>query len=282
MMSTTPDSSPAPFKVRSAGHSDVGRRRPTNEDQFLIAELTKTMTISQSTLGAPALQTADERGSLFLVADGMGGHQAGEHASALAVAVIQQFTLNAFKWFPQDARAEGDAADLERAITRADAAIVAEASRQPELAGMGTTLTLAYAVGRRLFILHVGDSRAYLLRRGALTQITHDHTVVAELVRRGDLEPADVARHPLRHVITNVLGGREPGVRAESHVVDLEAGDSLLLCTDGLTEMASADEISRLMVREGSPERTVAALVDLANERGGVDNITVIVARFEA
>jgi PPM family protein phosphatase len=272
------------LSVRSFGLTDQGRRRPANEDQFLIAELTKAMTIAHTSLRGPSVRTGDEHGYLFLVADGMGGHAAGERASALAVAAIEQFTVNTFKWFLQSDEPGQDSAasGFASAITQADAAIIEEAETNPELQGMGTTLTLAYAVGAQLFVFHVGDSRAYLFRAGTLRQLTHDHTVVADMVRRGELRPEQASQHRLRHVITNVLGGRERGVRAETQVVDLEPQDGLLLCSDGLTEMVTVDDITRVMADEGDPERASRQLIDLANERGGHDNITVIVARFAA
>jgi PPM family protein phosphatase len=280
-----PDEPPRPRRlaVRSFGMTDPGRVRPENEDQFLIAELTKTMTIVHTSLRGPSAVKSDERGQLFLVADGMGGHAAGERASALAVAVIEQFTVNTFKWFLQDDEPGPDSAASEfvSAIDQADAAIIHESEANPELQGMGTTLTLAYALGAQLFVLHVGDSRAYLFRAGALKQLTHDHTLVADMVRRGELQPEQASQHKLRHVITNVLGGRQRGVRAEAHVVDLEAEDELLLCSDGLTEMVSADDITSVLSGETEPERAARRLIDLANERGGHDNISVIVARFE-
>jgi len=280
-----PDERPRPrrLSVRSFGITDQGKVRPANEDQFLIAELTKTMTIAHTSLRGPSAVLGDERGQLFLVADGMGGHAAGERASALAVAVIEQFTVNTFKWFLQDDDPGPDSAasELAAAIDQADAAIMDESEAHPELSGMGTTLTLAYAVGTQLFVLHVGDSRAYLFRAGALRQLTQDHTVVAEMVARGELRADQASQHRLRHVITNVLGGRERGVRAEAQVVDLEADDELLLCSDGLTEMVSAADITGILSAEEEPEQAARRLIDLANERGGHDNVTVIVARFE-
>ena len=241
------------------------------------------MTITHTSLRGPSARTGDERGHLFLVADGMGGHAAGERASGLAVAAIEQFTVNTFKWFLQrdDPGPENAASEFATAITQADAAIIDEAESHPELEGMGTTLTLAYAVGGQLFVSHVGDSRAYLLRAGRLIQLTHDHTVVADMVRRGELQPEQASQHRLRHVITNVVGGRERGVTAEAQVVDLAADDGLLLCSDGLTEMVTTDDIMRVLGEEADPERASRQLIDLANERGGHDNITVIVARFD-
>jgi protein phosphatase len=147
---------------------------------------------------------------------------------------------------------------------------------------MGTTLTLAYHYEAELLVIHVGDSRAYLFRDEALHQITHDHTVVAEMVRRGELDNAEARRHRLRHVITNVVGGTEPGVRAEAHAVELRLNDVLLLCSDGLTEMLSHADITAVLRGEPNPDGACTRLIALANERGGQDNITAVVARFSA
>jgi PPM family protein phosphatase len=268
--------------VSSFGATDRGRVRPTNEDHFLIADLVKAMPVRQTSLEEPRARFAEQRGHLFLVADGMGGHRAGEHASALAVTLIEQFALNTFRWFMPLTAMDADdvATDFQQAVERADATIVEAATRHAELRGMGTTLTLAYHDGAELLVIHVGDSRAYLLRHGSLRQITQDHTIVAEMVRRGELDTAEARRHRLRHVITNVVGGFQPGVHADAHSLDVRAGDELLLCSDGLTEMLSHDEITQALRSEPHVEAACTRLISLANERGGKDNITAIVARF--
>jgi protein phosphatase len=268
--------------VRSFGLTDRGRRRATNEDQFLVAELTKTMRIAQSSLSDQSSLAEPERGYLFLVADGMGGHKAGEHASALAVAMIEQFTLKTFKWFLQydEPGPETAATEFDHAIQQADRAIIDAAERNPEFEGMGTTLTLAYAVGDRLFVLHVGDSRAYLFREGTLRQLTHDHTLFADMVRRGEISPDEAGGHRLRHVVTNVLGGADAGVRTEAHRLDLRADDCVLLCSDGLTEMVPVEEIGTVLAARSEPKVMCEQLIAAANERGGHDNVTVIVAQF--
>jgi len=270
--------------VRSFGVTDPGRKRPTNEDQFLVAELTKAMQISQTSLSQPSSLLGEQKGHLFLVADGMGGHSAGEEASRLAVESIEAFTVNALKWFLQrnDPSAGSAAAEFTEAIEEADRAVIKEAENSPDLQGMGTTLTVGYVVNAQLFVAHVGDSRAYLHRDGSLSQLTRDHSYVADLLRAGAIRPEEAYRHPLRHVITNVIGGTAAGVRAESHTIDLRPGDRLLLCSDGLTDMISAEEIAAGLAAETNPEIACRRLVDLANERGGHDNITVIVAQFES
>jgi serine/threonine protein phosphatase PrpC len=278
------DSRSTPLVVRSYGATDRGRLRPTNEDQFFIADLTKAMHVRQTSLAQPPARFGEQHGHLFLVADGMGGHHAGEHASALAVTLIEQFALNTFKWFMPltAADAEHVATDFQEAVEQADATIVEVARKRAELHGMGTTLTLAYHYEAELLVIHVGDSRAYLFRDGTLHQITQDHTVVAEMMRRGELDSAEARRHRLRHVITNVVGGTEAGVDAEAHSVELRPADALLLCSDGLTEMLSHSDITEVVRGEPDPEVACTRLISLANERGGQDNITAIVARFSA
>jgi PPM family protein phosphatase len=150
-----------------------------------------------------------ERGHLFLVADGMGGHRAGEQASALAVVAIEQFTLNTFKWFfdSNGREAQRVLTQFQTALRQADARILEEATEHAELGGMGTTVTMAFQLDAQLCIVHVGDSRAYLYSGDELCQLTHDHTLMAEMVRRGEIQPEQAAEHRLRHVITNVVGG---------------------------------------------------------------------------
>jgi protein phosphatase len=271
------------FVVSSFGATDRGRVRPTNEDHFVIADLVKAMQVRQTSLEEPRDRFAEQRGHLFLVADGMGGHRAGEHASALAVTLIEQFALNTFRWFMPLTAADADVVTgFQEAVEQADATIVEAATRHAELRGMGTTLTLAYHYGGELLVIHVGDSRAYLLRDATLRQLTQDHTIVAEMVRRGELDTADARRHRLRHIITNVVGGPQPGVHADAHSLELRVDDELLLCSDGLTEMLSHDEITQVLRSEPHVEAACTRLISLANERGGKDNITAIVARFSA
>jgi protein phosphatase len=147
---------------------------------------------------------------------------------------------------------------------------------------MGTTVTLAYHLDGQVCVVHVGDSRAYMFEGDELRQITHDHTVTAEMVRRGDLQPDEAARHRLRHVITNVVGGNEAGVYVEAHALAMEPGTRLLLCSDGLTEMMTNDAIAGILRVEDDPEAACRTLVAHANEAGGRDNITVLIVRFEA
>jgi serine/threonine protein phosphatase PrpC len=271
-----------PLTVKAFGITDKGRVRASNEDQFLIAELTKAMRIWQTSLPEPLAQFGDERGHLFLVADGMGGHQAGEHASALVVGAIEHFTLNTFRWFFEANRTEAQQvlALFQTALRQADARILEEGAEHPEQRGMGTTVTMAYHLDAQLCVVHVGDSRAYLYRDDKLHQLTQDHTVTADMVRRGELRPDQVADHKLRHVITNVVGGPDAGVYVEAHALEVQAGDRLLLCSDGLTEMVPHDEVAAALRAEPDPEAACQKLLAKANDAGGRDNITLLIVRF--
>jgi PPM family protein phosphatase len=272
-----------PPVVRSCGISDRGRVRATNEDHFLIAEIARTLWVHNSNLLQKATQFGRNRGHLFLVADGMGGHQAGETASALGVASVEEYVLHILKKCLHFQTADEAAIlkEFQSALQQADARLCDEAADHPEFAGMGTTVTLAFVSGWKLFVVHAGDSRCYLFRGGRLEQLTEDHTVTAELVRQGVIEPGDVKRHRYRHVLTNVVGGGSLGVRVDVQRLDLEAGDVVLLCSDGLTEMLSVERIAAVLSRE---EPTVACekLVAEANHRGGRDNVTIVIARFDA
>src|SRR5688500_13030466 len=273
-----------PLVVNAFGVTDKGKVRSANEDQFLIAELTKAMRVWQTSLPEPKVQVGDERAHLFLVADGMGGHQAGERASALAVAAIEQFTLNSFKWFfgTDGSEAKKVLAQFQSAFSQADAEIAETAAAHPELRGMGTTVTMAFQLGAQLCVVHAGDSRAYLHRQHELHQLTKDHTLVADLVRTGALQPDQVAGHHLRHVITNVIGGPDAGVKVEARALQLQDGDRLLLCSDGLTEMVTDETISATLDAERAPEAAATTLLARANEGTAPDNITLVVVSFDA
>jgi PPM family protein phosphatase len=276
-------SAPAPhLSVHSFGLTDRGRVRPANEDHFLIADMAKAMHVWQSSRPQPETQFGEERGFLFVVADGMGGHQAGERASSLAVETIEDFMLNTFKWFfhLQGPEEHNALTEFQTALRKADERVYDKAMHRPELYGMGTTLTMAYALNTDLYVVHVGDSRCYLTRDRRLYRLTHDHTLTGELVRRGHLDPKEAVHHHLRHVVTNAVGGNKLGVEVEAQKVTLEPGDVLVLCSDGLTEMVPEQCILSILLEQANPQLACARLVGEANESGGKDNITVIVARF--
>ena len=273
----------APLTVRSFGLSDRGKVRETNEDHFLIAVLLKALQIQQTSLPQPDIHHSSDRSYLFVVADGMGGRAAGEQASALAIDSVESFVLESLKWF---AACQGDEqdqvlTDFQNALREASLRVHTRATEHPELHGMGTTLTLAYSLNDELFVAHAGDSRCYLRRDGKLHRLTRDHTLVADMVRNGILPAEAAPRHRWRHVITNFVGGdsAEKEVDVELHKLKLESGDVILLCSDGLTEMLDDEEISRIL--QSQPEEACHQFVTRANDLGGRDNITSVVARFE-
>jgi protein phosphatase len=256
--------------VRSFGRTDVGRVRKSNQDHFLIAELARTMWVLQTSLPQPEIQFGNRRGHLFLIADGVGGKKGGEVASALTVTTVEHFMLDVFR----------KAEDFQAALRQAHSRILEEAASHPEVSGMGTTLTMAVANNWKLFVVHVGDSRCYLSRGQNLRQLTTDHTFVGELVRRGVIKPADAAEHPYRHIVTNMVGGSR-GLDVEIKEFDLQPADVLLLCTDGLTNMLTNDQIADIIRMEHEPQKACNRLIDEALQKGGVDNTTVIVTRFD-
>lgn len=236
--------------IEYAQRTDTGRQRPANEDSFVA------------------------RAPLFAVADGMGGAQAGEVASRMAVDVLHEGL---------GVGTDGTVAErLRDRVLEANHRIHERARSDSRNAGMGTTLTAAYVDERRLVVVHVGDSRLYRLRDGVLERLTRDHSLVEELVRQGRLTPEEAEQHPQRSIITRALGP-ESEVAVDSEVLRVQDGDLFMVCSDGLTAMLSDERISDLLVRaeqEGTPlSPRVDALVDAANEAGGRDNITVLLFR---
>jgi len=241
--------------------SDVGRQREVNEDSF--------GRLDSSGPHAEAI-------SLYVVADGMGGHVAGEVASRVAVETILSV-------FAESTHRDDIAERMRSAIERANAEVYAMGSTDHRLAGMGTTVVAAAVSNTGLTLANVGDSRAYLLRDGKLVQLTRDHSWVAKAVEEGVLTPAQARRHPDRNVIYRSLGS-DPAVNVDTFTHDLLAGDRVLLCSDGLTDMVEDEQLAEL---GGEDDLDLAArhLIDAANEAGGPDNITVtmiVVDAFDA
>jgi protein phosphatase len=200
------------------------------------------------------------------------------------VATIESFVLHILHRFSnlQATDEQTVQRELQAALKQADARLFEEAAQHPEYMGMGTTLTMALASGWKLFVLHAGDSRCYLFRAGKLRPLTIDHTLASELARSGVIKPEQVSQHLYRHIVTNILGGGEAGVRVDMQNIDLETGDEVLLCSDGLTDMVPDGQIAAILEAEGEPRLACERLVAEANEQGGRDNITAIVARFES
>ena len=272
----------APPVLRSFGLSDRGQKRESNEDCFAIAELARTIRVHKTNLPQPQTSLSFQRGHVFLVADGMGGKEAGEIASELSVKTVEEFLLNSLRCFSnlRSSEEQGVLRELQEALRQADSRIFEETAKHPEWQGMGTTLTMAIVVDWRLFVAHAGDSRCYLYSGRKLQQLTQDHTVAAEMTRRGVISAERAAGHPWRHVVTNILGGKERGVQVELHSLELHSEDILLLCSDGLTEMVSEEQIAAVLQREHDPQRACERLVTEANRLGGRDNVTAVVARI--
>jgi serine/threonine protein phosphatase PrpC len=269
-------------EIGSATHP--GKVRVNNEDHFLVAKMGKSMRVCATSLprGPDETRFADEEGYLMVVADGLGGAAGGEEAAAVAVATVEEFALNTVKWFLHLGKQEETVlmAELRESLERADREVFDRVARYPNLTGMGTTLTVGFSVGTDLFVVHAGDSRAYLLRDGQLTQLTSDHTLVQLLVVGGALTPEQAKTHRRRNVVTNVIGGPREGVQAEVHKVPLADGDVFLLCTDGLTEPVDEGRIAGVLADFEDPDEACVNLVRLAIDAGAPDNVTTIVARY--
>ena len=266
------------------GLTDIGKEREVNEDQFMIADLSKSILIHQTslTMDDGSRWFGGSQGSLMLVADGMGGHAGGERASTLAVDRVVLYVLNTMPWFFRlEQQAETELKDeLTAALETCQESIQAESEASPKRAGMGTTLTMAYTLWPRFYVVHVGDSRCYVLRKSRLKQITTDHTLAQEMVDRGALRPAQAEESPLSSVLWNTIGGKSTELTTDVYKGELQVGDTMLLCTDGLTRHVTDDEITKVLRKAKSAEEACRTLVNAANEGGGSDNITVVAARY--
>ncbi len=271
-------------RIDCHGMTHVGQVRTQNQDQFLIADLSKSMAVEQTSLRAdhPTRLFSNLHGKLMLVADGMGGHAAGERASTIAVDSITNYVLNTLPWFFQlDQRGQEDLADeLKVALKVCQDHIQEEAAAKPEQAGMGTTATLAYVLWPRMFVVHAGDSRCYLLRRDELRRITKDQTVAQQLVDRQLLDPESAETSKWSNVLWNVVGGDASELASEVYKVRLEPGDVVMLCSDGLTKHLTDDQLTVSLASHDSAKTICDRLVTAANDAGGTDNITVVVAKF--
>ena len=264
-MKSLPPLATAPFYVSVAGATDVGKEREKNEDALVVADLS-----GGTLLGSVPHARLDvgERGVLLAVSDGMGGAQAGEVASALVVETLTRAMKDASPGTPRDAL-------MNDAIQRAHRAVWETAARESKK--MGATLTAVFVHAGQAFIAEVGDSRAYLIRRGNLCQLTHDQSMVQLLVDSGVIEPDQAAESPIRNIILQAMGN-QPNVKVALGQLQLRDRDCLVLCSDGLTVHVTDDEIRDVVLASGRPEVATKQLIDLANERGGKDNITVVVA----
>jgi protein phosphatase len=271
--------SPPPVGVAFGALTHPGRVRPSNQDHYLVVERRRTRAVLLTNLPAGFLRPADDTAYVLAVADGMGGAAFGELASMLALRSAWDQAPRAIKWtwIINDREIEDLKERVELVFRQMDQDLLERARADPAYAGMGTTLTGAYTVGPEAFIGHVGDSRAYLYHAGSLTQLTRDHTLAQQCL---DLDLPVLARS-WYHRLTNCLGGSGQEARVDFHHVRLADGDQLLLCTDGLTDVVRHEEIALALGRHPHPQEAVRALVDLALDRGGPDNVTVVLAQYE-
>lgn len=273
---TGPTTPRADIIVHVFGRTDVGRTREHNEDTFVVADLTAMNASLQPEVRS---HRAGPRGSLFLVADGMGGAAAGEVASAMATEVILAEVEKRWR-DSSETDPEIFAHTLRVATEVANTKINQYAATHSENRGMGTTATVAGFLGNTLYVCQVGDSRAYLVRDGVAIQITKDQSLMQKLVEAGELTPEEAEVSERRNIILQALGP-EPAVKVDLTSQQVKRGDVLILCTDGLSGQVRATEIAEVVTGERDLVEVCKRLIDLANEAGGPDNITVVAARFD-
>ncbi len=264
------------IRVSVFGKTDLGRTRDHNEDTFLVADLGNARADLKADVRDHAV---GERGSLFMVADGMGGAAAGEVASQMAADIIYRHLLE--HWIADAERTPTQfARHMREAVERANQDIHSYAVEHPDLRGMGTTLTAAGVFGGDLFLAQIGDSRAYLIRDGRAFQVTKDQSLTQRLVDAGELTEEEAESSMRRNIILQALGP-DPRVKVVLTSQRISRNDVLVVCSDGLSGLVKKDEIAAIVSEQVDLQRVCNRLVDLANERGGPDNITVIAARFD-
>lgn len=238
--------------------SDCGKVRTNNEDNCYLSE--------------------EAFGLLMIVADGMGGHQAGEIASYRATRVAAEYIkIN----FPEKTAPYKILGVLRTAVKKANEEVFLASVSDNNLKGMGTTIDICVITGTHVYIAHVGDSRVYRIsKEGEITQITSDHSLVQYLLENGTITQEEAQTHPQRNIITRALG-TENSVETDTYISEFKDGDNILLCSDGLTNMVSDTAIAEIVLSESSPEKAVTALINAANDAGGSDNITAVLARNE-
>jgi PPM family protein phosphatase len=263
-------------RVSVFGKTDLGRTREHNEDTFLVADLSTRQASLQ-----PEVRNHEigPRGSLFMVADGMGGAAAGELASAMAADLIYRHMATA--WASDGTATPAQFAyRMKEAVELANTQIYGYAREHPEVRGMGTTVTAAGMFGSDLYLVQIGDSRAYLVRGTEAIQLTKDQSLMQRLVDAGELTEDEAEQSERRNIILQALGP-DPRVKVDLTHQSVHQGDTLILCSDGLSGLVRREEFATLAQEHSDPHALCAALIDLANARGGPDNITVITARFE-
>jgi protein phosphatase len=274
----------AAVRVDLAAQTHKGHLRSNNGDHFLTVRITRSLETLATSLPADALQASfDEVAYGMVVADGMGEAAGGAVASSIALLKLIELGVQTSDWVMKLSEQKDTSTVMNRMthrFRRIDEALRAEAVKDPELFGMGTTLTVAISLGQEILVGHIGDSRAYLLRNEKLFQLTRDHTLAQALIDAGITQPQDTTTVAMRRVLTAALGANADHMDAQVQRFHLNDGDQILLCTDGLTEMVPDADIASVCLSSGSAEKASQSLVDLALAGGGLDNITAVLARY--
>jgi serine/threonine protein phosphatase PrpC len=271
--------------VDAYGTSDVGLMRANNQDQFLVAELHKVIEIAHTSLPEKQRQTLDSgtRALMLLVADGVGGGPGGQEASSVTLDTVLQYVTNSMRCFYKlDHEVQAELmSELARIVSETDATVRSEGNRIHK-PNMATTLTMAHVLWPRAYVVQIGDSRCYHVRGSSMAQITKDQTIAEGLIERGLLDREHAEKSPFKDVLSQAIGAGDAELEAEISTVDLEPGDHLLLCTDGLTKHVPDEQI--LSHFQDAPDaRSLAdGLVKAAIDGGGSDNITIVVAKFSS
>jgi protein phosphatase len=267
------------------GATDTGRVRDSNQDQFLIASLERSLLIEGSSLpaqsGTRLLDTP--QGRIMVVADGIGGHGGGEVASAVTIDAMAHYCFATMPWVQRRSECTSDelAEGLREAVKTAQERVCRVARRKGLAENLGTTLTMAYVAWPDLLLVHVGDSRAYLLRDGELHRLTVDHTLAQQMVAGKMITEEQALTSRFSHVLVNAVGGGTDKIDVELRHLELRRDDQLLLCTDGLYDMVADEAIAAALADTHEPvAQVVMGLVSAANAAGGRDNVTAVLARF--
>src|SRR3989441_4785220 len=267
---------PKPVRIEVFGKTDLGKTRDHNEDCFLVADLTREEASLQPSVRD---HVVGPHGTIFVVADGMGGAAAGELASEMATETIYSQLVRAWGG-EREVTPQRFAYRLKEAVEVANSRIHAHAKAHPEVRGMGTTTTAAGVLVDHVYLVQVGDSRAYLIRDSQAYQLTKDQSLMQRLVEAGELTEEEAARSERRNIILQALGP-DPKVKVDLTHQEIRRGDVLVLCSDGLSGLVKKEEIAEIVGRASDLAQACERLIAMANARGGPDNITVIVARFD-
>jgi len=274
------------MQIDCFGQTDIGRKRETNQDQYLIADLQRSLTLCDTSLSHEKQQRliGNSPGKLLVVADGLGGPAGGERASEIALNSLSEYVLNVMYWFLKLSDDQEDELfeELASSLSVCEEDVRNHGRQHPKFKAMGTTVTLAYIVWPRMYVVHAGDSRLYVSRGEQLVQVTRDHSMAQAMVSAGAMKPEEMKTSRMRHLLCNAVGGKQD-VYADVHRVMLHEGDIVLLCTDGLHSLIDEATIREQIEQPRySSEQITKDLISVANQAGGYDNITAITAKFDA